>query len=1083
MDYYKIMKLDAAVVLAEGKEVKSESETAWAFEIDLNNEFLRTKAVISIENQADCALFRQIILAAGNTDTSDNRALIDKIVYLDFNNVFKDKRDYRDPMLRFLSKVDSAKWQDEIDRYGEALMENGILLKMQGRENNDGTIFYPFDKSGNMSRHGVITFISEEVYKEVDERVRLGIDFNDIPVVPSKYFSYRGLYLSDGKLISNLELDKEKVIVIDDDFNKVTADVVTLRTDEDGKLPVNCDGSLSLTDESGKVTVIKAKEISMNSFDGEGIISAEYATMICDELPGNDDIGSFQIRMPFVKGVLHSVDFKRFIIEQLGLDELDGIMIRDTFGIERDLSKVEIMLTRSMFKCAEWIEEKSDPMELYFERHKKYDHVLYITNTSRGFGNTDEVKLNYQFLNTIAFEKDELRSIVGKHYKEARDIARDPVKGRKAVFRRQDESWQDDNAGYDDESMDDDGINMPAWKYALLRNPLFAYDPYIKNMLNDMSKSMMKDGRKGQIYVEGTLGFLSRDLLSFMIHVIRQVEVVETEKTIEHLIPQCFGENQFYIPGYDGNKAEKDIYCGILRSPHLSRNEQCALSQFCPDRDSLYERYFGHLSGVIMVPYDSIVPAALGGADFDGDLVKVIKDNIVNKAILRGAYDTYDEHAYTRKYPVSEIPSPPGSKEKAVGRISFNQLRRTFSNSVGHISNTSLMMNKHEYWNASPNDEYENWSALCTIAVGLEIDSVKTGVRPDLRRIEEKAGNDTDTFLKIKYALKDKYTEETPYDDDIPTYLAEGVRPIDLLEYYYQSESNSEDSKKSAKITQKEARIRMFCGLSDIKNIIDEKPIEDFKRIKESYLKFQRKRGMLASEIKKHTGDTYIRQIVNLLNTEYDTSVDKFARNRTDLIKALHATIAECAAQFDNLAKIGSALQNLKENWRKWIFADGYEEKKRVLSSFLDTEELSDTAVDVLCDSYDNGYHILKFVLHHIYATLLTEQENSKQRESLKAKKSVESGENFDLDLYNQMCDAYDFNEPLSAWERDAKRLCRKRIADLFDGDMKKAAMCWLNNDSIIDKEHKFLWKWFGSEDLRDFIADGSGSDWEAENA
>ena len=36
---------------------------------------------------------------------------------------------------------------------------------------------------------------------------------------------------------------------------------------------------------------------------------------------------------------------------------------------------------------------------------------------------------------------------------------------------------------------------------------------------------------------------------------------------------------------------------------------------------TLYDKYFGKLTGIVMVPRGSAVPLCLGGADFDGDLV------------------------------------------------------------------------------------------------------------------------------------------------------------------------------------------------------------------------------------------------------------------------------------------------------------------------------------------------------------------------------------------------------------------------------------------------------------------------------
>lgn len=1082
-DYYKIITLDAAVVLAEGRSCMDGTEGSWSFELDLNDVFLKERVVISMNEHADSAMFRQIRMAAGIDGNPDEKDLFDKLIYMDFNKVFRERINYTNPMARFLTNMSPEEKREAIDLRGAALMENGLALRLSGQ--SDSKVFYPFDKSGNMSRNGMITFISGDLFDKVDERVRLGIDFSDVDVVPSKYYAYRGLMLSNGKRISGLDPDEEKVIVIDDDINKITADVVTLKADDNGDLRVNSEGLLSLTDEDGSVTVIKDKETEMNSFDGEGIISPAYAQKICSELFGGAGTGSFQIRMPFVKGVVHKVDFSGFVTEQLGDGGPGSLMITDMFGIERDLTKADMILTASMFKGAKWIlaeAEKAggrDPMKLYFERYKRYGHALYITNTSRGFSGVDEVKMNYQFLNTLAIEEDELDEIMENHYREAKAVLEDPEKGRRALLRRQDTSWRDESEG------DDEGLRLPAWKYALACNAAFVYDPFIRERLTGMSESMVSDGRTGSINVAGAQGFLSRDLLSFMIHVIRQMKGADADRAIESLERQLMEKDRFYLPGYRCSGRDEDSYCGILRSPHLSRNEQCAMRPFCPDSGSIYERYFGDLTGAIMVPYDSIVPAALSGADFDGDIVKVITDDTVNKAILRGAYEA-DGGTCRRKYPVADIPSPPGITAKAGERISFDQLRGTFSNKVGYISNAALMIAKHEYREPGKAAEYENWSALCTIAAGLELDSVKTGVRPDLSVIEEKRGKGSDRFVQINSAVRNGLkgkTIKTPFE---PQHLVAGVRPIDLLEKYHRKALSGEGSGKkkgSRMISKKGARDLMFGDTSVWADAGDKGCIEDLKRIKGSHQRFLNKRSKVLDELKAEDEDRFLRMAAELLYTRYDMSVDKLAGSGAGIYDALDTAVSECGDQLNDEEKIRSAIGKLQDGWKRWIFSEGYDEKRKMLSEFLDADRLSEMTVEILCDTYDNGYQILKYVLMHLNSQMFGRKQPPALAESMKEIEDDSSAEGYDVKLFNQLCDAYDFKEPLSEWEKEAKKLCREKLSELFDSDMKKAAGLWIGNDSRIDKDHRYFWKWFDSEDIKDLIADGNEGGQEAENA
>ena len=124
--------------------------------------------------------------------------------------------------------------------------------------------------------------------------------------------------------------------------------------------------------------------ITTRPFDGEGLICPEYAAYISRQLQEKHGFDktkpshSFQIRMPFTKGMLHEVDFNQFMTDRL---EISGIMqpvpddleIEDVFHVKRNLRDAKVILTKSMFKCCGWLEKWQetqhieDPMKYYFE--------------------------------------------------------------------------------------------------------------------------------------------------------------------------------------------------------------------------------------------------------------------------------------------------------------------------------------------------------------------------------------------------------------------------------------------------------------------------------------------------------------------------------------------------------------------------------------------------------------------------------------------------------------------------------------------------------------------------------------------
>ena len=77
--------------------------------------------------------------------------------------------------------------------------------------------------------------------------------------------------------------------------------------------------------------------------------------------------------------------------------------------------------------------------------------------------------------------------------------------------------------------------------------------------------------------------------------------------------------------------------CTLLRNPHIARNEEMQLYPLA-DRKNLHDQYFGHLTDVVMVGYTSLAAERLGGADYDGDMIKTISDPILNECVKRNIH-------------------------------------------------------------------------------------------------------------------------------------------------------------------------------------------------------------------------------------------------------------------------------------------------------------------------------------------------------------------------------------------------------------------------------------------------------------
>ena len=131
-----------------------------------------------------------------------------------------------------------------------------------------------------------------------------------------------------------------------------------------------------------KYTRVETKaDIKITEFDGEGLISKQLSDSL-------DSIhSSYQIRMPYIKGVVHEVDFAS-LFDELGV--------------------VDLIINKSMFKGFGWMLENNLTWKEYLERCRKYNHALYISGTDKA-DTQDTIEFNYQFLNTLAMTTDEFR--------------------------------------------------------------------------------------------------------------------------------------------------------------------------------------------------------------------------------------------------------------------------------------------------------------------------------------------------------------------------------------------------------------------------------------------------------------------------------------------------------------------------------------------------------------------------------------------------------------------------------------------------------------------------------------------------
>lgn len=727
---------------------------------------------------------------------------------------------------------------------------NGIKITLDDRK----VTIIDFVKSNSMSKDSRMYYIDKNYYHEVNKAVNFGIldksvNVNiDVKIDIAKWFAYTGLTVTDCIVLDNIRLSADEVCIVDDKIRTVRQDAITaislpllldnvkkileykknpehkevrmirdnyfcyLNSSDFSRLPeewqdiINtvCDNikkpnyfeNISALKEkykdieSGKEVAwatlnVRNFPVEVNYYDGEGLISLELEKQINDGLKGkkvnytNEDddaeleekvevndteakYHSFQIRLPFVKGVVHSCDLQGFFKENNIKTIIGKTFSRDPNAPKTkvyDASKVKMILTTSQFKLSKFItllelKENETPIDAYFRLLNQYDYTLGISNVD-DFAAKEYVKLCYQFFSTMPLD--------GYDSKELFETTQNYL----------------DVVANDETTLD--SIRLSAKTDIVSKRVMEVYEKcpefvYNTNFFKNKTKKLYEDEKSNilvsKMTVKGTRKYLSSDLLGLLYHAA-DLKIPQSEE---------FPVYNFYMPNTETIKS--NFPYAILRNPHYSRNEIKMLRPW-DDVSPIRNKYFGHLTGVIMVNPQSLTADRLGGADYDGDTVVVTWQPGLIYVLSKNLLDQNREI-----YPVIKIPSLSADKDKFNHFQRVKCLRNTFDSRVGAISDDCFAFTFDAY-KENRCDEVAEF----TILSGLEIDSVKNGRKPKLKKVKDKDGK-AQLFLAIKKAYKNTST----YGDDFDKMLKSNIEQAKKIDGIIFNNIKSIDNYKMPKV-------------------------------------------------------------------------------------------------------------------------------------------------------------------------------------------------------------------------------------------------------------------------------------------
>lgn len=437
-------------------------------------------------------------------------------------------------------------------------------FKLRGHE------FVLSERSASMTRNGILSFVDKYIEPELNRRITMDLRFDT--VVTSKYRSYRGLCLSS---THNLEGFYPKVIVVPDLMRVVLDQHIKFAVDETTEF-VDREGRQRTWTQ--KAIAEDHRNIEINAFDGCGLIHPALCRKIEKIVGSKTRMSTMIIRGPYIKGVLHEMDYPAFFAEH-------GVTtIRDYWGVEHRADEPMIILTESQYKGLKYFKIHGDARDWrrYWKKFAKYDHCLGVAKWN--FTAEEEplyTRGNYQILQDLDLPYDKFRSLADDSIDWAEKITHgDPLATYCFLGLYADKHSTLNN-----------------YAAAILKNPMMIKEQTVKKYVMSLLNKYKNDMKCGKLWLKATFKFLAPDLIMLMEH-------------IGGLEPQgCLESNEFYSHSRQG------VYKGdylIERNPHICRSEHVMLSG--NDNDQLC-KYCHHLDNVCIINCKSITPSRLNGAD------------------------------------------------------------------------------------------------------------------------------------------------------------------------------------------------------------------------------------------------------------------------------------------------------------------------------------------------------------------------------------------------------------------------------------------------------------------------------------
>lgn len=605
------------------------------------------------------------------------------------------------------------------------VIENGLTIRSRELKNDKVIVLdnkYKFFTAGaGQTRQKKFMMIKEDVWNEYEETLMCGLSIEKVNKVGgmniNKFNAYLSLNNSASEVVKNFDIDK---CIVVDDFTKIINDTVDYITRDD---EVD-NGITEYTTKGGKKVKRKnkktewsikreKKDIPFDFMDGAGICLTSVFSK------------NTQIRLPWFKGLLCPVNYKKYIEEH----EDCSTKVKDIYGKEYDIIEddIQIIFTKSQFKMWKFYKDW-DEYKTYF---KKYECTC-----NKCMEDEDKLKnmrINYQMLQTLTEMSDE----------EIENLTRETKQLVDDVHSSKDKQLEFLGATLETKHRD--------YMQEIIRlYPEILTSKYIKKQLSDSITSFKQEAMSGRIKLHAKRTFIIPDLVHFMSVLFGDGQDYALEK------------NEVFFDTYKDSKR-----LALLRSPHLSR-EWCLRNNTSNEKTKYFKT-----NGIYVSAKDLAYLVLM--FDVDGDEALVVDSNEEQEWLINLA-----ERQMADLVPLYYEMG--GGEGKTINPTNiFNSLKFVYEKSnIGKVSNTLTNIFSKD----DPDENMDNIKKLCAYNNWI-IDSAKKLELPKLPKdIRQLMNNNLYPFF-FQYAKGKKRSECRDIGNGVIDRICKSINSIKNSDFDY----------------------------------------------------------------------------------------------------------------------------------------------------------------------------------------------------------------------------------------------------------------------------------------------------------